>query len=225
MKVHIETALINEAFLAGGECPICAIRQVVDERVLYTYANEGVMEDATRARVNALGFCPEHFAKLYAADNKLGVALQTSTRLRELTRAVKPVKNPKEANKAADAIDKSLSTCAICSIVEEHMSRYVETVASLFHKNAEFRALFSSGKGFCMTHYAELLRVAPKAGGDTALYLQTLYEMQKRNLERLQEEILGFCDKFDYRYADRPWGNSKDSVIRTIAKIKNNKKS
>ena len=35
-------------------------------------------------------------------------------------------------------------------------------------------------------------------------------------LETLQTDVSWFCRKFDYRYQDEPWNNSKDAVERTI---------
>ena len=34
--------------------------------------------------------------------------------------------------------------------------------------------------------------------------------------DTLREDVSWFCKKFDYRYADEPWKNSKDSVERAI---------
>lgn len=224
MKIHIETALIVEAFEKNGECPLCDIRRVVNERVLHVYANEGVMEDDTRARVNRMGFCPTHFQELLEADNKLGIALQSGTRLATLQKKLKLPKNPKEAAKLADMIDAELSTCAVCGIVEEHMTRYTQTIASMYAKETFIRDAIHNGKGFCLTHFAALLRAATHAGGEKPQFLAALYDAEERNLARLSEELQGFCDKFDYRYSDRPWGNSKDSVVRTIFKIRSNKR-
>ena len=33
----------------------------------------------------------------------------------------------------------------------------------------------------------------------------------------LREDVSWFCKKFDYRYDEEPWGNSKDAVERAIA--------
>ena len=34
--------------------------------------------------------------------------------------------------------------------------------------------------------------------------------------DRLTEDVSWFCKKFDYRYGDEPWYNSKDSVERAM---------
>jgi hypothetical protein len=43
--------------------------------------------------------------------------------------------------------------------------------------------------------------------------------MQIENMERIQREVNWFTKKFDYRYENEPWGNSKDSIPRSIQKI------
>ena len=38
------------------------------------------------------------------------------------------------------------------------------------------------------------------------------------NMERVNGDISWFIDKFDYRYKDEPWKNSKDALPRGIIK-------
>ena len=97
--------LIYEHFDGGEICPLCRIRKVINERLSEQYLGEGVMEDSTRKEVNELGFCKEHFDKLYSLPSKLGLALQVSTRLKKKTDKLiyKPanVKDAKTSRKAA----------------------------------------------------------------------------------------------------------------------------
>ena len=37
--------------------------------------------------------------------------------------------------------------------------------------------------------------------------------------EKLNDDISWFCKKFDYRYDDEPWYDSKDAVERAIKSI------
>jgi hypothetical protein len=41
------------------------------------------------------------------------------------------------------------------------------------------------------------------------------HEIEKKHINSLQNDVSWFCKKFDYRYDDEPWYNSKDSVMRT----------
>ena len=51
-----------------------------------------------------------------------------------------------------------------------------------------------------------------KAAGFTAV----LGDVTEKYLAELQKDISWFCKKFDYRFQDEPWGNSKDAVERAI---------
>ena len=38
------------------------------------------------------------------------------------------------------------------------------------------------------------------------------------NMKRVRDDLDWFIDKFDYRYANEPWKNSKDALPRSINK-------
>ncbi|MCX7748276.1 MAG: DUF6062 family protein [Clostridia bacterium] len=111
--------------------------------------------------------------------------------------------------------------CAVCSKLQYTMDRYIEVVLYLWFKEQEFKALFDSKKGFCLKHLKSLLEGTKKylSVKETAVFLESLMNMQFQNMDRIQEEVNWFTKKFDYRYNDAPWGNSKDSVLRSIQKI------
>ena len=41
----------------------------------------------------------------------------------------------------------------------------------------------------------------------------------ERNLNKLEGDLEGFTLKFDYRNADKPWGDSKDALERAVNKM------
>jgi hypothetical protein len=120
-----------------------------------------------------------------------------------------------------DNIEKS---CAICSKLERTMDRYIDVVFYLYFKEPEFREKFHSKKGFCLKHLKLLLSSTKKYlnANETAVFTKNLMEIQLANMERIEKEVDWFTKKFDYRYNDAPWGNSKDAVIRSIQKIRGN---
>jgi len=111
--------------------------------------------------------------------------------------------------------------CAVCSKLDHTMDRYVDVILYLWFKEEDFRNLFNSKKGFCLKHIKLLVEGTKKylSVKETAIFLDNLFKMQLENLERIQQEVNWFTKKFDYRYADAPWGNSKDSVQRSIQKL------
>jgi hypothetical protein len=214
MGYHIDTGLIFEKYKENSECPLCAIKKVVEEQFLYEFLNDAVMEDNTRIKVGKLGFCERHFDMLFARPNKLSVALQIGTRLEKLQDLFAPIKSVGSAKKVADKLDKSLTTCVICDYVQESMVKYYKTIAQMFIREPDFYKTLISCKGYCMHHYAELLRYSSNAGFASKEYITIISENQNRNIKRLQGELKTFCDKHDYRNALMPLGSAETALPR-----------
>ena len=219
MAYHIDTGLIKDKFKVECECPLCEIKSIVEEQFLYEFLNDAVMEENTRLKVNALGFCEKHFNMLYTRQNKLSVALQISTRVDSILKEIQPVPNVKKAVKQADLLDKMSTTCIICDFTQESMVKYYKTIAQMFSREENFYKDVLKTKGFCLKHYAELLRYSSYAGKDAKAYVEILSEHQQRNMARLQDELNGFCKKHDYRNALLPLGNSETALPRMSVKL------
>jgi len=118
-------------------------------------------------------------------------------------------------------IDKS---CAICKKLEHTIDRYIDVIFYLYFKESDFRVTFHSKKGFCLKHLRILLSSTKKYlnSNQTAIFTKNIMEMQLPHLERIEKEVEWFTKKFDYRFNDAPWGNSKDAIIRSIQKIRGN---
>ncbi len=219
MAYHIDTGLIKDKMKVDCECPLCEIRAIVEEQFLFEFLNDAVMEENTRLKVNALGFCGRHFDMLFNRQNKLSVALQISTRVDTILKDIYEVKTVKGARRQADAIDKLGTTCIICDLTEESMVKYYKTIAQMFAREQSFYKTLLATKGFCLKHYAELLRYASSAGFAAKEYVQLLSGLQQRNMQRLQKELKGFCDKHDYRNANVPLGSSETALPRMSVKL------
>lgn len=220
MNYHIDNVLILDNFQKDCECPMCEIEKELDILATDSFLNEAVMIDEYRDLVNKFGFCDKHFSKLFKGTNKLGTALQSSTRLKFVRSNLKVIKNSKQAKILAQSLHFINNSCAICDIIENTMNRYAETIASLYHKDESFKKHFLNGKGFCMKHYEMLLKNSGKAKSSEKEYLTSLSTLQMEQLERLQKELDWFCDKFDYRNKDKPFGTSSDALKRTILKLR-----
>lgn len=223
MSYHIGTGLILQEFKPDCECPLCKIEKIVNENLLFQFLNDAVMEDDTRARVNKLGFCAEHFDMLFARQNKLSVALQSITRTNTLKKHIS-AKDAKSSKKTAEALKKLTSTCIVCELADDHMVRYAKTVAQMYAKEPSFREQLGATRGFCMKHYAMLLEHASCAGGKAKEYLAEITKIQKDNLDRLTDELQWFCDKHDYRNREKPLGSSADALPRIRVKLYGEKK-
>jgi len=120
-----------------------------------------------------------------------------------------------------DALDRLENKCAICDKLERTMDRYIDVILYLYFEEQDFARIFDSKKGFCLMHFKDLLvgaknHLSPK---QAAIFTDKLAKMELENLERIQKEVNWFTKKFDYRYNDAPWENSKDSLPRSIEKL------
>lgn len=219
MAYHIDTGLIKDKFKTDCECPLCEIQSIVEEQFLYEFLNDAVMEENTRLKVNRLGFCADHFGKLFTRQNKLSVALQISTRVDTLKSIVTEIKSAKQALKQSKALEDASKTCIICDLTQESMVKYYKTIAQMYLREKGFYKTLLGTKGFCLKHYAELLKYAKFAGPATKEYVTLLSAHEQRHLDRLQKELKEFCDKHDYRNALKPLGNSETALPRMGIKL------
>lgn len=244
MKQHIDTIPVWEAFQADCECPLCRIRLKNEAMYVDNFLGASVMEPSTRVEVNQKGFCQKHFQMMFDSGNRLGLALMCHTYLKETMQKLdKDAQAAREAaageagkslfarmggrkaegvQGAADSAQEISTRCILCERLDATMERYLYTLIYMWKHESEFRAAFEQSKGFCLTHYAQLLTQAQKdlSGKELAQFVETLCTLQKQNFERIEKELEWFTLKFDYRNQGKPWGNSQDSVERTINKLR-----
>ena len=94
----------------------------------------------------------------------------------------------------------------------------LETALYLYEKDGEFVKKFKSQPYFCLNHFNRLSALA-KAKMPKKLYSEFYEDLSATTfgyMDELRGDIKHFIKKFDYRYEDEPWGNSKDSVERAI---------
>ncbi len=219
MNYHIDTGLIIEKFNVDCECPLCEIKKVVEEQFLHEFLNDAVMEDNTRIKVGKLGFCDRHFDMLFSRQNKLSVALQIRTRTEFLEQYLTELNSLKHAKKQADNLEKAMKTCVICDLTDESMVKYYKTIAQMFAKEKDFYKTLLGAKGFCMHHYAMLLKYANSASVFAKNYVNILSGVQMRGISRVEADLKKFCDKHDYRNANEPLGSAETALPRIRTKL------
>ncbi|MBQ8108685.1 MAG: ABC transporter substrate-binding protein [Clostridia bacterium] len=243
MKQHIDTAPIWDSYRQDCECPLCLLYAKVESGNVDYFLGESVMEPSQRVEVNQKGFCARHFKLMYDAGNRLGLALMTHTYMKETIKslrenaqrardaaaaeAVKPIFKRLGSQKGAGMSEivgelrKVEDTCLLCDRIRDNMERYMYTILYMYKHEAEFPKLFEQSKGMCLHHYAQALEMAPKHLSGDALkrFVDTLTDIEIKNFDRLEGEIEWFTNKFDYRNQDKPWGNSRDAVKRSVNKL------
>lgn len=247
MKDSIYTIPLTDAFHSGDECPFCFIHKNLQDNAINSMLGSAYMADNIREETNRLGFCADHYTLLYHHGNRLGLAMMLHTHLLELIEGLEPLlkgNNPKAlsskasvlskilgsksspgkidaSNNISDFIYKNDANCYICNKIDKDMDRYLDTFFFIWKRDPSFTSLVKACKGFCLPHFAALLHMAPsKLSSQTLQYFYELViPLTSDNLNRIEEELSWFIDKFDYRNKDASWKNSKDAVPRSIEKL------
>ncbi|NMA33267.1 MAG: ABC transporter substrate-binding protein [Clostridiaceae bacterium] len=130
--------------------------------------------------------------------------------------------DPGPASKLLKLLLELENSCTICGRLEYTMDRYLDVIMYLWSRESDFRKTFSEKKGFCLVHLRMLIQAAEKYlnAGNRKAFLRILMEQQLDHMDRIEKELEWFTKKFDYRYNDAPWGNSKDALPRSIQKLK-----
>lgn len=233
MKEKLHTIPVNEAFETDCECPLCVMKNSLEEKAIDFTMGPSYMEDDVRAETSRLGFCDKHLKQLYLNQNRLGLALIMKSHMDKLIQDVEkktgpgvklPVaslfKKKDENSELVNYLEELKHNCYICNKMDGTFERYVATVFHLYHTEAGFRQKFQASKGFCTEHYkvlyaASALHLGGEERKDFIKLLDTLYI---DNMKRVRDDLEWFIDKFDYRYADEPWKNSKDALPRSLQK-------
>lgn len=231
MAEQLYTIPVNDAFSTDCECPVCAMFAELEKNAVEYTMGPSYMEDDNRAMTDELGFCAHHVRILYGEKNRLGLALMLKTHTDKTIRDLKQLSVNKpvvlgslfkkqKISSVGEYIDKLEKNCFICSRINKTFDRYIDTIFHLWKKEPAFREKLKASKGFCTYHYGLLYDY-----GQTKLkqdeynsFIDTLNDVYFSNMERVNGDIGWFIDKFDYRYKNEPWKNSKDALPRGIIK-------
>ena len=242
MKESIYTIPLMDAFKANDECPFCYIERNLEQHAINFALGSGAsyMEDDVRAQTDKTGFCRHHYKMMYDYGNRLGSALILSTHYKKLNaeldeqiRNFKPgkssfLKRMKKSSPDTAPVKTSIgawveeleSRCYVCDHIHANYGRYVDTFFELYLNQPEFKSLFENSKGFCLHHFSHIAETAEDKLNDKqkAEFYPVLFKLMQDNMKRLEEEVLWFTEKYDYRNKDKDWGNSRDSVQRCMQK-------
>lgn len=223
MKEHIYTIPVTEAFEAAVEtkkCPFCALREKLERDELELILGASMMEPDIRALTNEKGFCERHYSKMFGMKNRLGLALMLESHLESLKKELKPgnIFSRDIAAKSVSAVEKLESSCYVCDRIDEKIKKMYTTAARLFNEEKDFRTAFEGVRYFCLPHYREYMLAGRQAlsKDDYAELVRAANEKVNAYLNSLKDDVSLFCKKFDYRFDELPWGESKDSVERSI---------
>ena len=120
---------------------------------------------------------------------------------------------------AMSALGRLEGDCYVCGRIEKNLYAMTATVVYLWETDTnQFRSKFAKQPWFCMPHYRRMIEYASKKMPKRIFsdFYDAAYGIQSEYLKTLTGDVSWFCKKFDYRYDEEPWYNSKDSVKRGI---------
>ena len=222
----IYTIPINEAFEDAIEqkaagvfvCPFCTVAKKLEEDELDLILGASMMEPDIRVKTNEQGFCPDCFGKMVRRQKRLPLALMLESHLDALhTVLTKKGVFGTSPEKAAKRLQELEADCYVCHKVKTNLKRMMANAVYMWESDPEFVKKVREQSNFCLSHFGSLLAAA---GNLSKKRFAALYEdfsgPTYTYLGSLCGDVSHFCKKFDYRYEDEPWGNSKDSVERSI---------
>lgn len=221
MREHIYTIPVTEAFEQHHDkCPFCALFEKLEQDEIEIILGASMMEPDIRIETNEKGFCGHHYKKMFGMKNRLELALMLESHLESLKKQIKPGNflSRDIGAKGVERIDRLNTSCYICERIEDKISKMYSTASKLFNEEKEFRKQFDNVAYICLPHYRELI-VAGRRALDKDGYAELVRvanEKVSNYLDSLKDDVSLFCKKFDYRFGDLPWGNSRDSVERSL---------
>ena len=242
MKEQLYTIPLMDALRADEECPFCFIRRNLEQHAIDFTLGPGAsyMEDDIRAQTDKAGFCREHYRQMFVYGNRLGSALIMETHLKKMSTELKKQMDhyssgskpslvgrlrrtggpgETEKNNVSAWISWQLGSCYICEQINQNYERYLATFFDLFKKNeSEFIDLLTKAKGYCIPHFGDLLESAQRYLNEKEQkrLREILFPQMENSLERMIGDVDWFQKKFDYRFKDAEWKNSKDAVQRAM---------
>jgi len=231
MKEKLYTIELTDAVSADDECCFCWLERKLEQENLEFVLGSSYMESDIREQTDRQGFCRHHTKMMYDYGNNLGNAWILKSRLdylnKELAQQMKQYVPGKAAGflarlKKSEPVGNGVEGhCYICGRMAGIYERMLDTFVYLLRNDAGFGESLISSKGFCVHHFADVLRVCERelTEAEKAYWMPKLFALMTRNLDRVQEDIDWLIEKYDYRNKDADWRNSKDAVQRTMQKI------
>lgn len=230
MAEKLYTIPVNEVFEKKYECPVCEIFRSLEKSSLEFTMGPSYMEDDIRAMTDKTGFCKEHSEKLLKLNNRLGMALILKTHTDKINKDIEKLSASTKAKgffkktentELLDYIKNINSSCFVCNRIKDVFDRYIATIFYLWKNDEAFKEKYKNSLGFCMEHFGLLLERADKelSGKTKDEFVEVTVKLYNENMRRINEDLAWFINKFDYKYKDEPWKNSKDSVPRALIKL------
>lgn len=212
MRDDICTIPVSEVFEENDGCPICRMRDTIEERIITYILGDAMMEPDVRIETNRVGFCEKHYDKMLNYRARLQLSLILQTHIDEINKNVFSKSIFNTAAKKGEKAAKISDTCFICDKIEYGISRMIETIYRCYENERDFRELFNGQPMFCLPHYERLISGATKKKMSrySGEFCENITRITTDYAKQLHENISRYCAIYDYR-ANKE--DMKDPVI------------
>ncbi len=229
----LEISRVHDAYAAGGECPLCWLRDHAERTYMQSFRGNRVMEPSVREKTNETGFCPEHYRGLYAGEGKLGLALVVHTHLRQKLPEIRAaleasVDAAAAGRKGADRLEELAARlaglrdrCFICDMLGADLERYAFTILYLWQKDRDFPAVLRASRGFCLSHFSLMLARAREIlrGEALARWLGEIVPLMTGSLESLEKDLFAFTQLHQGMNRSLGTEQERSALARTLQKL------
>ena len=221
MRESILTIPINEVFEPKEGCPICRMRDTVEQHICEYIMGAAMMEPDVRMETNEQGFCYTHFEMLMQQNNRLSLALMLNSYLENARHNIfekKSIFFSKNA-KAKKSAEIECS-CFVCGKVQWGIDHMLETFFTMYVKDGRFKNLFKAQEFICVPHYNMLNMKAEEKlqKGDLPAFRKDLDALVEEYVKQLNSDVNDFCNSFDYRNAGNLHKPEMEHVRSSIAR-------
>ncbi len=222
MNEKLYTIPVNEAFEKKCGCPLCTLRNDLENKEIDAIMGASMMEPDVRIKTNHLGFCKEHFEKMLGIKNRLSLALMLESHLNDVYRLALDEKSEPDYKSAAKngipALSELEESCYVCGRVEDYLDKMVATIFYLWKNDPSFAKKAAAQPYFCLPHLNMLVKRGAKALGKKEFthFLQTIMPLERAYFDSVLKDVSWYCKKHDYRFENEPWGTSRTASQRAI---------
>ena len=227
MNSSILTIPVEDVFSPKEGCPLCRLHKMLEDRFIEYITGAAMMEPDIRIETNKKGFCGEHFELMLKQKNRLSVALILETHLAELDKTVLSASTLLDKTAKVKKAKEAISTCFVCENISYAENNLSKAIYNMYSSDKNFKALFNEQEYLCMPHFVKLCEGAQKGLNkkDYSTFIKDAENLCHNYIKILENDVHHFTTMFDYRNSgpDADWGNSKDSIERTINFLTSNR--
>ncbi|MEM2108351.1 MAG: DUF6062 family protein [Candidatus Bathyarchaeia archaeon] len=225
MSFDVAYLSIKRAIESSEECFLCKLEEEIENKYVNDYLSELVMDSAARQKIiENRGFCNYHFYKMLTAASKPaspdghGIALINKSIIDTLIQDFHKRKAQQNSN-----FDKLLATensCPVCVHIAQFSQRYISKTLELISLgNEEFLSILEKSKGFCIPHFVRLIHNATTLPLQNQKIINTLIEVEEKNLLSLQLELVEYIKRQSYEFSEKDRAAIAGIVTRSVKKL------